>query len=102
MPAGGKRMRKKGRVAGALGRFFDGFKRFWRSRATEALAWEYREYENLFALMLLSPAAGIPGPPSLLSLELLPDIERELVVLLDRARESSDPYGELFSIFEVG
>jgi len=69
--------------------------------ASGALAWEYREMENLFALLILHPAAGIPGPPAGLALALLPDLERELVVLLARARDADDPLGDLFSTFEV-
>lgn len=72
-----------------------------RASSVEMLVWEHREMENLFALLLLTPAAGIPGPPSALALDLLPDLERELVVLLDRARQSGDPMGELFSTFDV-
>jgi len=94
-------MDKKNNFA-RLRRFFKSLRLGVRSKATGALAWECREFENLFALMVLSQAAGIAGPPSFLSLDLLPHMERELLVLLDRARESGDPYGELFSIFEVG
>lgn len=81
-----------------LGRLLD---RGLRDSASGMLAWEHRELENLFALLVLAPAAGVPGPPSGVALELLPDLERELTVLLARARGADDPWGELFSVFEV-
>ena len=96
--------RKKGRFREILSRlrracrFLD---RRLRGASVSVLAWEYREMENLFALSVLSPAAGVPGTPSGLSLDLLPLLEHELLVLLDRARASGDPWGELFSLFEV-
>jgi hypothetical protein len=90
-----------GRLIGALRRIWRGVRREVRSQATGILAWEQRELENLFALMVFSPLVGIPGSPSLLSLALMPLAERELMALLDRARESGDPLGELFSLFEV-
>jgi hypothetical protein len=98
----GKNNDSPGGPIARLRRLFSSLRQGVRSKATGMLAWECREYENLFALMVLAPAAGIAGPPTLLALDLLPDLERELLVLLDRARESGDPYGELCSIFEVG
>ena len=84
-----------------LRRLLRGVRSEVRASATGMLAFEHRELENLFALMVYSSVVGIPGPPSMLSLMLLPHTERELRVLLDRARESGDPLGELFSLFEV-
>ncbi len=72
-----------------------------RASSVELIAWEHRELENLFALLVLGPAAGIPSPASLATLDLLPELERELVVLLSRARESGDPLAELVSTFDV-
>lgn len=85
----------------AVRRITRGLRSGMRASATGFLAFEHRELENLFALMVHSSVVGIPGPPSLLSLMLLPHTERELLVLLDRARESGDPLGEIFSLFEV-
>jgi len=72
-----------------------------RASSVEMIAWEHRELEHLFALLVLGPAAGIPSPASVATLELLPHLERELVVLLSRARESGDPLAELVSTFDV-
>ncbi len=72
-----------------------------KASAVSYTEWEYKELENIFGLLTLGNAAGIPGPPSLLSLDLLPFMERELLVLQSRARVAEDPWGELFSTFDV-
>lgn len=72
-----------------------------RASATHTLAWEHRELENLFALLALLPLSGVAAPSTLLALDLLPYLERELLVFLDRARTADDPMGELFSTFDV-
>ena len=90
-----------GSVGEAIRRLTRGLRSEVRASATGFLVYEHKELENLFALMVYSSIVGIPGPPSLLSLMLLPHTEREVLVLLDRARESGDPLGEIFSLFEV-
>lgn len=91
-------LRRLLRAAGRTARQIDGAA---RASATHTLAWEHRELENLFALLALLPLSGVAAPSSLLALDLLPHLERELCVLLDRARAADDPMGELFSTFDV-
>jgi len=82
-------------------RFLGAFGRGLKASAVSYTEWEYKELENVFALLTLGGAAGFPGPPSLLSLELLPYMEREVLVLHSRARQAGDPWGEIFSTFDV-
>jgi len=56
---------------------------------------ELRELENIFTLLLLGSFAGFAAPPTFLSIELLPYMERELRVMNLRAEESSDMLAEL-------
>ncbi len=72
-----------------------------RASAVPYTEWEARELEHLFALLALGSAAGIPGPPTLLSLDLLPLLEREILVLQAGTRRAGDPWGDLFSTFDV-
>ncbi len=72
-----------------------------RASAVSYTEWEYKELENIFGLLTLGGAVGFPGPPTLLSLDLLPFMEREVLVLQARAREAEDPWGGLFSTFDV-
>ncbi len=84
-----------------LRRFLRAFGLGMRASAVSYTEWEYKELENIFGLLTLGEAAGFPGPPTLLSLDLLPFMERELLVLQSRAREAEDPWGGLFSTFDV-
>lgn len=50
----------------------------FRMSSVSAIQFELQELENMFCLLLLASFAGIPCPPSFLSLDLLPHLEREL------------------------
>lgn len=71
-----------------------------RHQATERLEWEMRELENIFSLLTLGAFVGIQAPPMYISLELLPDMERELALMANRACTAQDPLGDLFSMFD--
>ncbi|MDH3237638.1 MAG: hypothetical protein OEM42_01790 [Deltaproteobacteria bacterium] len=72
-----------------------------RAQATEKLEWEVREMENIFALLTLGAFTGLPSPPMQLTLELLPLMERELLLMLEKVDTASDPLAELFSTLNV-
>lgn len=76
----------------------DGFK----MSSTSAAQFELKELENVFCLLLLGSFAGIPSPPTFLSLTLLPHLEKEFKIMLSRSKNIDDPLGDLFSIFDVG
>jgi hypothetical protein len=56
---------------------------------------EAQELENIFALLLLGSFVGMPSPPSFLSVELLPFMEREIQVLHRRAEDAGDMLAEI-------
>jgi hypothetical protein len=56
---------------------------------------EVRELENIFALLLLGSFVGMPSPPTFLSVELLPFMEREIQVLHQRAEDTGDMLAEI-------
>jgi hypothetical protein len=51
--------------------------------------------------LLLGGFAGIPSPPAPIAIELLPYLEREIVVLLARSDLSTDPIGALMGMLEI-
>jgi hypothetical protein len=73
-----------------------------RGRATELLEFEVRELENIFSLLVLGGFAGLPSPPSPVAVELLPFLEKELIVLVARTDLAQDPIGVLAGMMEVG
>lgn len=88
------------------GRFFMDFKRTMahvqREKATELLEWETKEMENIFALLVLGAFVGIPTPPIQITLSLLPMMESDLALMLDKVQTAHDPLGELFSVLDIG
>jgi len=66
-----------------------------REQAAALTEFECRELENIFALLLLGSFVGLPAPPSFLSVELLPYMQREMDILHCRAQDSGDMLAEL-------
>lgn len=82
----------------SAGRFVD---EMHRSKATERLEWETRELENIFSLLTLGAFVGMQAPPMHISLELLPEMEQELVIMTNRVCMAQDPLADLFSMFDA-
>ena len=68
-----------------------------RSKAAAMHEWEEKELRNIFALMVAGPFAGIPSPPVSITMELLPLMETDLILMINRIQTAHDPMGELFS-----
>ena len=73
-----------------------------RAKAVEFVEAEIDELENVFALLVLGSFVGLPSPPMHLALELMPDMERELIAMLERVDTAVTPFSHLFSTFDIG
>ncbi len=73
-----------------------------RAKAVETLEIELEELENIFTLLVLGSYVGLPSPPMQLSLELMPEMERELIAMLERVDTAVTPFSHLFSTFDIG
>ncbi len=69
---------------------FRGFSRGFRDRAVDTIEKELSEMEGSFALLLYSSLVGLPSPPPLVGLSLLPYMEREISIMLARSRHLDD------------
>jgi hypothetical protein len=72
-----------------------------RSRAVETLSYELEELEHIFGVLVLGTFIGIPSPPIHITMDLLPLMERELNLMLEKVSTAHDPLGDLFSILEI-
>lgn len=72
-----------------------------REKVVALTAFEARELENMFVLLLMGAFTGLPAPPSFLSAELLPHLEHELKVLNRRAENASDALAELAGALDI-
>ena len=68
-----------------------------RHKAVEVIKWETSELENIFALLVLGSFVGIPASPSPLTLNLLPYMEKELQMMIEKVVTASGPISDLFS-----
>ena len=73
-----------------------------RTKAVEGAEAELEELEYIFALLVQGSFVGMPSPPVQISLDLLPLMEKNLVLMLDRINTSNEPMSKLFSTFDIG
>tara|TARA_B100001121_G_C18108773_1_gene353491 strand:+ start:48 stop:353 length:306 start_codon:yes stop_codon:yes gene_type:complete len=85
----------------SLRAFLRGIDQAQRERVVALTAYEARELENMFVLMLLGSFAGMPSPPSFLAVELLPHLEHEIRVLNRRAESSTDALAEIMGTIDA-
>lgn len=78
-----------------LRKFFRDFGTAQRENLAALTCVELRELENIFALLVLGSFAGFSAPPSFVSIELLPFMERELKLLHRKAEDADDMLAEL-------
>jgi hypothetical protein len=72
-----------------------------RGRATETIEYEIEELDNIFGVLVLAAFIGIPSPPIHITMDLLPLMDKELHLMLDKVTTAHDPLGDLFSILEI-
>lgn len=72
-----------------------------KERATETLEWEVGELENVFTVLVMGSFVGIPAPPIQVTLELMPLMERELILMTNKVATASDPLAEVCSVLDA-
>jgi hypothetical protein len=72
-----------------------------RSKAVNTIEAEKEELEYIFALLVQGSFIGMPSPPVQISLDLLPLMEKDLQLLLERMNTSNEPLSRLFSVFDI-
>jgi len=72
-----------------------------RGRAVEIIEYEVEELENIFAVLVLGAFIGIPSPPIHITMELFPEMEKDLEIMLEKVSTAHDPLGDLFSVLNI-
>ena len=72
-----------------------------RSKAVETIEYEVGELDNIFAILVLGAFIGIPSPPIHITMALLPEMEKELEIMLEKVSIAHDPLGDLFSVLDI-
>jgi len=81
--------------------FFKYFDAASKNKAVDVMEFELGEMENIFALLVLGAFIGFPSPPMQITLDLLPDMEKHLVLMLNKVDTAESPISDLLSAFDV-
>lgn len=73
-----------------------------RGKAVESIEMELEELEHIFGVLVMGSFIGLPSPPMQISLDLMPFMEDELVLMLEKVDTANEPLSRLFSAFEIG
>lgn len=74
---------------------------FAGAKAVHTLEWETAELEHIFAITTLGAFIGLPAPPMQITLDLLPEMENDLALLISKMDTSNAPLSDLFSVLDV-
>ena len=72
-----------------------------RTRAVGMIEYEVEELDNIFAILVLGAFIGIPAPPIHITMTLLPDMQKEFEIMLEKVSTAHDPLGDLFSVLDI-
>jgi hypothetical protein len=72
-----------------------------RGKAVETIEYEVAELDNIFAILVLGAFIGIPSPPIHITMALLPEMEQEFEIMLEKVSTAHDPLGDLFSVLNI-
>ena len=89
------------RVKQGLIRLWESADEVARNKAVTSIEAELEELEYIFALLVQGSFVGMPSPPVQISMDLLPHMEADLTLLLERMNTSNEPISRLFSVFDV-
>ncbi len=73
-----------------------------RGKAVEIIEYELEELENIFGVLVLGSFIGMPSPPMQISLDLMPFMEKELILMMEKVDTANEPIAQLFSILDIG
>jgi hypothetical protein len=73
-----------------------------RGKAVATIEVELEELENVFGVLVLGSFIGMPSPPMQISLDLMPFMEKELILMMEKVDTANEPIAQLFSILDIG
>jgi len=74
----------------------------FRGKAVTTIETELEELEHIFGILVLGSYVGMPSPPVHISLDLMPLMERELIMMMEKIDTANEPMAQLFSTLDIG
>ena len=72
-----------------------------RGKAVQTTEYEVEELDHIFGILVLGSFIGIPSPPMQISLDLMPLMESELILMMKKVDTAHEPISDLFSVLNV-
>jgi hypothetical protein len=72
-----------------------------RGKAVESIEFEAEELDHVFGILVLGSFVGLPSPPMQISLNLMPFMEEELMLMMKKVDTAHEPISDLFSVLGV-
>jgi hypothetical protein len=72
-----------------------------RHKAVETIEVEAEEMTHIFGLLVLGSFVGLPAPPMQISLDLMPLMEKELILMMEKVDTAQAPIAQLFSVLDI-
>ena len=72
-----------------------------KNTMVDKIEFELGEMENMFGLIVLGSFIGMPSPPMNLTLDLLPEMEKHFLLMLNKVDTAESPLSDLLSAFDV-
>ena len=91
----------KEKIKKKLKEYWSAFDAAAKEKATEIVEYELYELQNIFAIVVIGSFVGMPAPPMQITLDLLPYMEEELVIMMDKISTANSPISDLVSIMDV-
>ncbi len=73
-----------------------------RGKAVETLENELEELDHIFGVLVMGSFIGMPSPPMQIPLDLMPLMEKELILMMEKVDTANEPLSQLFSVFDIG
>jgi len=83
-----------------LKKFFSEISFASKKNLTEKIEFELKELKNLFSLLIFNAYIGYPDPSIFVNLELLPYLEKDLIIMLKSTLKTKDMLSDLASTFD--
>lgn len=81
-------------------RLFESIDQAHKMFITEKIEFELKEIENVFSLLIFGAFTGLPSPPSFITLELLPYMEKEITIMINSSHDAKDILSTLAGTFD--
>ena len=93
--------KKKNIIKESLVKIWRSYDQSTRSSIVDKLEYETGEMDNIFGLIVLGSFIGLPSPPMQITLDLLPEMEKHFVLMLNKVDTAESPLSDLFSNLDV-